>query len=192
MFGSLNNLAKLNEQTLRLWAQVLQALPTAGITVTSVTDIPSRYRIANALIEYGAAPGQVRVLGPLEEAEFWRIREEIDIVLDAHPYNGTTTTCEALWSGLPVVTLAGTYGASRNTASLLCAVGLQELIATDQQGFVAIAAGLAADIPALAERRAGMRQRLLDAGLCDGPRFTRELENLYRLAWQHWCTARAP
>ncbi len=191
MFGSLNNLAKLNEQTLRLWARVLQALPAAGITVVSVTDVPSRHRVANALIEYGAAPAQVRILGPLEETGFWRIREEIDIVLDAFPYNGTTTTCEALWSGLPVITLAGAYGAARNSASLLSAVGLEDLIARDQADYVAIAAHLAADIPHLAGLRAGMRQRMLDAGLCDGARFTRDLESLYRLAWQTWCDTRA-
>jgi len=191
-FGSFNNLAKLNDAVLALWARVLQAVPGSGITVVSRIDEGNRERLAAALVRHGAAPERVRIIGDADDAEFWRIREDIDIVLDAFPYNGTTTTCEALWSGLPVVTLAGPFGAARNTASLLAAVGLQDLIATDQAGYVAIAAALAADIPKLAVLRAGMRQRLLDAGLCDGPRFTRELENLYRLEWQHWCAGRAP
>ena len=187
MFGSFNNLAKLNSETLRLWARVLQALPQTGMTVACVTDHASRLRVADALIGYGAAPAQIRILGTLEDAEFWRVREEIDIVLDAFPYNGTTTTCEALWAGLPVVTLAGSHGAARNTTSLLHAVGLQELVADSAEQYIAIAAELAGDIGKLAAMRSGMRQRLLDCGLCDGPRFTGELEALYRSVWTVWC-----
>ena len=188
MFGSFNNLAKLNSETLRLWARVLRSLPRTAMTVVSVTDHASRLRVADALIEYGATPDQIRILGTLEDAEFWRIREEIDIVLDAFPYNGTTTTCEALWAGLPVVTLAGSHGAARNTASLLHAVGLEKLVATTADDYIAIARELAGDTAKLAAMRSGMRQRLLHAGLCDGPRFTHELEALYRQAWTAWCT----
>jgi predicted O-linked N-acetylglucosamine transferase (SPINDLY family) len=188
MFGSFNNLSKLNAETLALWARVLRALPESRMTVAGVVDAASRERIAAAMMAAGAAPGQLRILGRLDDAEFWRVRGEIDLVLDAHPYNGTTTTCEALWCGLPVVTLAGAYGAARNTTSLLHAAGLQELVARDADQFVAIATGLAGDIGRLGALRAGLRQRLLDAGLCDGARFTRELESLYRSAWKTWCS----
>jgi protein O-GlcNAc transferase len=190
-FGSFNNLAKLNDRVLELWAQVLIAVPEARIDVVSIPDIPSRHRVANAIIHHGAKPEQVKITGTLEYDEFWRIRDNIDIVLDAFPYNGTTTTCEALWSGLPVITLAGSHGASRSAASILTSVGLAELVAHDAAAYVSIARALARDIKRLNELRHGMRTRLIEAGLCDGPRFTRELEAAYRQAWTNWCDERA-
>lgn len=189
-FGSFNNLAKLNDAVLQLWARVLMALPEARINVVSIPDIPSRHRVADALIAHGAQPAQVKITGTLEYAEFWRIRDDIDIVLDAFPYNGTTTTCEALWAGLPVVTLAGSHGASRSAASILTSVGLGGLVAHDAAAYVSIAQSLAADVAKLAGMRRGMRQRLIEAGLCDGPRFAGELESLYREAWRNWCEGR--
>jgi predicted O-linked N-acetylglucosamine transferase (SPINDLY family) len=186
-FGSFNNAAKLNDGVLRLWARVLAALPEARINVACVPDPESRRRIADTLIENGAAPAQVTVDGSLDAVEFWRVRDDIDIVLDAHPYNGTTTTCEALWAGLPVITLAGSHGAARSATAILTAAGLAELVAASEDDYVAIAARLAGDLPRLAQLRAGLRQRLVDSGFCDGARFTRELEELYRQAWRRWC-----
>lgn len=189
MFGSFNNPSKLNAMTLGLWARVLRELPAAKLTVTSVTDAGSRERIAGMLAAEGIAPARLRVLGALEERGFWRIREEIDLVLDAYPYNGTTTTCEALWAGLPVITLAGRQGQSRTSASLLTAIGLPQFIASDADGFVAIAREWAApgQRERLAALRAGLRERMQGHGLCDGPAFTRALEALYRGAWTTWC-----
>ena len=129
----------------------------------------------------------MKITGTLEYDEFWRIRDDIDIVLDAFPYNGTTTTFEALWAGLPVITLAGSHGASRSAASILTSVGLSELVARDAAAYVSIAQTLARDVTRVNELRRGMRTRLIDAGLCDGKRFTRELEAAYRQAWQGWC-----
>ena len=186
-FGSFNNLAKLNDSVLELWAKVLIAVPEASINVVSIPDIPSRHRVANALIHHGAKPEQVKITGTLEYDEFWRIRDDIDIVLDAFPYNGTTTTFEALWAGLPVITLAGSHGASRSAASILTSVGLSELVAHDAAAYVSIAQTLARDVTRVNELRCGMRTRLIEAGLCDGKRFTRELEAAYRQAWQGWC-----
>lgn len=186
-FGSFNNLAKLNDSVLELWAKVLIAVPEAGINVVSIPDIPSRHRVAHALIHHGAKPDQVKITGTLEYDEFWRIRDDIDIVLDAFPYNGTTTTCEALWAGLPVITLAGSHGASCSAASILTSVGLAELVAHDAAAYVSIAQALARDVARVNQLRHGMRTRLIEAGLCDGKRFTRELEAAYRQAWQNWC-----
>ena len=86
-----------------------------------------------------------------------------------------------------MITLAGRHGAARNSASLLTAVGLTQLVATDEQDYLRIARELAQDLVALAAMRAGMRERLLGHGLCDGARFTRELEAAYRRIWQDWC-----
>jgi predicted O-linked N-acetylglucosamine transferase (SPINDLY family) len=190
-FGSFNNLAKLNDRVLELWAKVLIAVPEASINVVSIPDIPSRHRVANALLHHGAKPEQVKITGTLEYDEFWRIRDDIDIVLDAFPYNGTTTTCEALWAGLPVITLAGSHGASRSAASILTSVGLSELVAHDAAAYVSIAQALARDVTRVNQLRHSMRTRLIEAGLCDGRRFTRELETAYRQAWQDWCKEHA-
>jgi protein O-GlcNAc transferase len=190
-FGSFNNLAKLNDSVLELWAKVLIAVPEASINVVSIPDIPSRHRVANALIHHGARPEQVRITGTLEYDEFWRIRDDIDIVLDAFPYNGTTTTFEALWAGLPVITLAGSHGASRSAASILTSARLSELVAHDAAAYVSIAQALARDVTRVNALRRDMRTRLIEAGLCDGKRFTRELEAAYRQAWQDWCEEHA-
>ena len=186
-FGSFNNVAKLNGEVLALWGRVMKALPNAAITVVGITDHSNQLRIASALVTNGAHPAQITLRGALPTAEFWRIREDIDIVLDAFPYNGTTTTCEALWAGLPVITLPGSHGAARSSTSLLTAIGLTQLVAKDAVHYIAIAVNLARDVDQLAALRAGMRRRMFDGGLCDGAAFTGELEILYRTAWRRWC-----
>ncbi|HZK81184.1 MAG TPA: hypothetical protein VFC46_08965, partial [Humisphaera sp.] len=115
------------------------------------------------------------------------VYREIDIALDSFPYTGVTTTCEAMWMGVPVVTLAGTAHVSRVGVSLLSNVGLPELIATTPERYLAIAAELAADRPRLAELRRSLRQRMLESPLMDGPGFARDVEATYRHAWRRWC-----
>ena len=106
--------------------------------------------------------------------------EGVDIALDTHPYNGTTTTCEALWMGVPVVTLAGDVHMARVGASLLHSAGLDELIATDGEAYVAIAVALANDEARRRTLRTGVRERLAASALLDHAGFTRKLEQVYR------------
>jgi len=111
----------------------------------------------------------------------------VDIALDPFPYNGTTTSCEALWMGVPVVSLIGDRHAGRVGLDLLSRVGLSELAAPNIDSYVATAAGLARDLPALARLRGGLRERLRASPLCDAPRFARDFEAALRRMWRHWC-----
>ena len=111
----------------------------------------------------------------------------VDIALDPFPYHGTTTTCEALWQGVPVVTLAGRTHAARVGVSLLTNVGLPELIAANTDDYIRIAASLATDLPRLSEWRATLREKMKASPLMNAPRFTRNVEHAYREMWRAWC-----
>jgi predicted O-linked N-acetylglucosamine transferase (SPINDLY family) len=108
---------------------------------------------------------------------------EVDIALDPFPYNGGATTCDSLWMGLPVVTLAGSFGFARSGATVLVNAGLAELVADDERQYLEIGQRLAGAVPALVELRGGMRERLARSPLLDAPRFVAALERLYREAW---------
>jgi predicted O-linked N-acetylglucosamine transferase (SPINDLY family) len=111
----------------------------------------------------------------------------VDIALDTFPYHGTTTTCEALWMGVPVVTRAGETHASRVGVSLLTNAGVAELVATSDESYVEVATTLARDFPRLAGLRATLRERMAASPLMDGPLFARNLEGAYRQMWRTWC-----
>jgi predicted O-linked N-acetylglucosamine transferase (SPINDLY family) len=112
---------------------------------------------------------------------------DIDIALDPFPFSGGLTSCEALWMGLPVVTLPGTEAASRQTPGFLRAMGRTEWAASSPEDYIRIAASLAADKDTLTLLRAGQRQRMASSPLCDGKSFARQLEAGYRSMWQDWC-----
>ena len=119
--------------------------------------------------------------------EFRRGSSDLDIILDTFPYTGGTTTCHALWMGVPVVSLTGNTATSRGGASLLHAAGLDELVADTPDEYLELAAALAHDRPRLAALRAGMRDRMMASPLMDAERFTRNLEEAYRAMWVSWC-----
>jgi predicted O-linked N-acetylglucosamine transferase (SPINDLY family) len=124
-----------------------------------------------------------------DELAHLALYHRVDIALDPFPYNGTTTTCEALWMGVPVVVLRGDRHAARVGASLLSQIGLTELIAESVEDYVEIASTLAGDPGRLADLRRSMRSRVAESPLCDGRAFARKIEAAFRHMWTSWCEA---
>ncbi len=182
-FGSFNTLLKLNDATGAAWAEVLARVPGSRLLLkcTQVADPLVRGATLERFASRGVDPGRIEFLQITKTArEHLALYSRVDIALDPFPYNGTTTTCEALWMGVPVVTLRGTVHACRVGASLLTTVGAPELIASDVGGYVGIAAGLAADAGRLASYRATLREKMAASPLRDGPGFARRFERAAR------------
>jgi predicted O-linked N-acetylglucosamine transferase (SPINDLY family) len=129
----------------------------------------------------------VRFAGRAPAEEYFALYRQIDIALDTFPYGGGTTTCDALWMGVPVVSLVGRTAVGRGGLSILSNVGLPELAARSEEEYVRIAGELAGDLPRLGNLRANLRQRMAQSPLMDAPRFARNIEAAYRQVWRQWC-----
>jgi len=193
-FGCFNKINKISDQTVRLWARVLAAVPGSRLILKSLSfnDAPSRERLLGIMAEAGIGADRVELLGwePLLKGHL-SVYNRIDIALDTTPYNGTTTTCEAAWMGVPTITLSGDRHAARVGASIDTALGLAALIGVDEAGYVAAATRLAADVPALSALRAGLRARMQASPLCDAGGFARKFETALRYIWKDWCGSAA-
>ena len=188
-FGSFNNTSKVTAEVVRVWAGILKCVPNARLLLKSrqMGDEETRARYHNSFAAQGIAPERVELLARIPAADgHLRAYDRIDIALDPFPYTGTTTTCEALWMGVPVLTLAGRTHVARVGASLLTNIGLTELIAGDEAEYVAKAVALAGDLERLVELRAGMRSRLEASPLTDYAGFTRAMERAFRAMWRQW------
>ena len=189
-FGSFNNQAKINAEVIALWGQLLHAVPGSRLLLKnpSLSDPATADYCRTRFAEHAIGTEHLELIGlaATTEAHLGTYRR-VDIALDTFPYNGTTTTCEALWMGVPVVALAGHSHAGRVGVSLLNCVGLSDLVGRDPQDYLARAAALAEN-PA---RLSGLRQRLRDtvnaSPLCDGAAFARKIEAAYRDVWRTWC-----
>jgi protein O-GlcNAc transferase len=189
-FGSFNALAKITPSMLATWSRILQAIPNSRMIIKShsgLNDAGPRQRLLDIFASCGIDPARINLhahlLSPADHLELYH---QIHIALDTFPYHGTATTCEALWMGVPVITLAGTTHVSRVGASLLSNLGLPELIANGPDQYVKIAADLANDRARLTELRRTLRDRMADSLLTDGPLFAREVESNYRRMWRKW------
>ena len=195
-FGALASAYKLSDLTLDIWVRILRSAPGARLLVRAATlaDPSSREHLRARFTSRGVAPEHLCLEGGANHFEFLQSYDRIDIALDTFPYNGGTTTTEALWQGVPVLTYAGDRWAARTSASLLHAAGLDAWIARDEEDLLAKAAALAHD-PAtptfLANLRAGMRARLAASAACDTARLCRELEQVYRQLAFTTCSANA-
>jgi predicted O-linked N-acetylglucosamine transferase (SPINDLY family) len=150
-------------------------------------DAAAQRRVRERFAEHGIAPERLELRGATNDrASHLAAYGEIDIALDSFPYNGTATTCEALWMGVPVVTWAGDRHSARVGHSLLGHAGLGELVRRDRRGYVDCAIGLARDLSGLAGLRAGLRPRIAASPLCDGPGFARAFETALRRMWTDW------
>jgi predicted O-linked N-acetylglucosamine transferase (SPINDLY family) len=169
------------------WARVLSAVPGSRLLMVTVPEGSARERVLRAFAAHGIAPERLDLRGTLAFADFLAAHAQADIALDPFPFAGTTTTCHTLWMGVPVVTLAGRTHAARVGASLLSAVGLAEWVARDPEEYVALAARLASDGPALDALRAELRDRVLGSPLADGAGFARDFEDALRKMWEDYC-----
>ena len=186
-FGCFNNPAKITRQAVAVWTKILERLPHArlvlkykGMDSTSVID-----RFATLFAEHGVAPDRVECGSA--GAHLLMQYQDVDIALDPFPYTGCTTTCEALWMGVPVITYPGETFASRHSLSHLSVIGLTEMAARDLDDYVEVAVSLASDLPRLAALRAGLRERMAASPLCEGKRFAANLMCALRDVWRKWC-----
>ena len=192
-FGSFNNLAKINDVVLDTWAAILEQVP--GSTILLKARGLRNEKVKNRIVAAFAARGmdgesRIRLMGHERAAEdHLRLYNQIDLALDTFPYNGTTTTCEALWMGTPVLTFEGASHAGRVGASLLTHAGLTELVASDRQGYIDRAVALGKDREALGKVREGLRERFARSPVMDASRLARGLEKAYREVWQVYCAS---
>ncbi len=185
-FGCLNNFAKVTDATLDLWARLLQRAPEARLLLYARTEA-HRDRVRRTLRKAGVDEARAAFVGRQSLAGYLQTYREIDVALDPYPYGGGTTTCDALWMGVPVVTFAGRTAVSRAGTTLLSNVGLEHLVARSDAQYLELAAGLLGDARGLAELRRGLRERLESSPVMDAPQFARDLEAAFRAAWSAWC-----
>lgn len=189
-FGSFNNPLKLSNAAIAAWARILAAVPDARLMLKSVLFAePSRKQyFLERFAARGIAPERLVTREPQPDmTDHLRSYADLDIALDPFPYNGTTTTCEAMWMGVPPVSLIGDHHAARVGFDLLSQVGLSDHALPDVDAYVAKAIALAGNVDALARLRAGLRERMRASSLCDAPRFARAFEAGLRAMWREWC-----
>ena len=194
-FGVFQRPSKLNGPVLDAIARCMSEVPESRLllqfTSKDLVDQASRFRVdfEKEMKARGISETRLMFCGPVWLRQRVELLGEVDISLDTFPYNGQTTTCECLWMGVPVVTLAGATHVSRVACSLLHQVGLEDWVAASVDEYVAIAARWARDLPALASLRGGMRERLGNSLLLDNSRAAREIEKAFREMWTDWCAS---
>jgi predicted O-linked N-acetylglucosamine transferase (SPINDLY family) len=183
-FASFNNFCKVTTNILELWARVLSAVEHSRLILITPPG-QSRERVLHQM------PGLKDRIDFLNRQSFRQYLEtyrRVDIVLDTAPFNGYATSLDALWMGVPVVTLAGAIPPHRGGVSLLSNLGLEELVGNSEDEYVQIATTLALDLTRLAELRSGMRARLSKSAIMSGRRYVADLERALRQMWRKWCT----
>ena len=189
-FGSFNNAAKIGPTSIELWARVLKTVPGSRLLLKSQTlsDAAGRARIEKRLAQAGIEASRLELVAYSKtRQEHLELYKRVHVALDTTPYNGTTTTCEALWMGVPVLTTLGDRHAARVSASLLHAAGHPELVAKDADAFVQLAASLAQDRARLATLRTDLRGELRASPLCDAPAYAARFHAAIRDCWKQWC-----
>ncbi|MBX3363039.1 MAG: tetratricopeptide repeat protein [Phycisphaeraceae bacterium] len=185
-FASFNSPAKISEQTIDLWAAVLNAAPQSSLMIKGVglQEAAARDLLVRRFEKRGTDPSRLELYGPnassFEHLDQYR---RVHIALDTTPYSGTTTTCEALWMGVPVVTLRGSVHASRVSASILTAIGREDWIAKDAAEYVRIARDLAQDQQKRATLRRTLRETVERSSLRDEAGHARMMEQAYQTLW---------
>jgi predicted O-linked N-acetylglucosamine transferase (SPINDLY family) len=187
-FGCLNNFCKASLPTLTVWRDLLTKVSGSRLLLHAAPG-SHRDRVRKFFAEGNVDPERITFAGFSLPAQYFERYHQIDICLDPFPYGGGTTTCDALWMGVPVVSLAGKTAVGRVGLTILSNIGLPELAAQTPEEYGRIAAELADDKSRLASLRAGLRDRMLGSPLMDASRFARNVENAFRAMWQTWCRA---
>ncbi|UNC13399.1 hypothetical protein FE249_03675 [Acidiphilium multivorum] len=188
-FGCFNNLTKLTDESLSLWGRILEQVDNAHLLLRcpqfSEDGIPKRFLSrAHAL---GVDTSRVELRGRAPHPEFIEGYKDVDIALDPFPYSGGLTTCESMFMGVPVITLAGDFFAARHSVSHLSNVGLTDCVTESPEQYIDRAVAMSSDLEALAALRARLREQMLTSPLCDAKRFGRNLGAALRYAWQDYC-----
>jgi protein O-GlcNAc transferase len=188
-FGSFNSQYKITNEVVATWSRILQQSPKSSLIMKNshLASPASRQFVHSLFAKHGIGPEQVLLEGPEEYYEFLKAYDRIDIVLETFPYNGGTSTTDAIWQGVPVIAFCGDRWASRMSASILRAGGLEEFVARDLENYVSLAAhwGSSSDTrERLSELRRSMRSKLSASAVCDTFRFARNMEHIYKTYWK--------
>ena len=182
-FGCLNNPAKISDACFAAWAEILRIVPAARLVLLAGNARTAADRLAARFADAGVAADRLDLLPRLPTADYFAAYQRMDVALDPFPYNGGVTTGDALWMGVPVLTVAGPTYVSRQGAGLMTRIGLPEFVAADAGELVSLAKRWANDRATLAAIRAGLRERLAGSGVCDGPGYVAGLEAELRRVW---------
>jgi len=192
-FASFNNLSKVNDAVVALWARVLAAVPDSRLFLKTnqLNEASVRQGIAAQFARHGVDPGRLILEGTVpQRAEHLMTYQRVDISLDPFPHPGITTSAESLWMGVPVLTLGEGGFMARQGIGLLMNAGLADWVAADADDYVAKAVWHASDLPRLAAVRAGLRQTISASPIFDTARFARHFETALRGMWRQWCSGR--
>ncbi len=184
-FGCLNSFCKVSSATIEMWGDLLARVPHSRLLIHARPG-SHRDRVRNAFATRGIDPQRIEFVGFMPIPDYFQQYQRIDIALDPFPYGGGTTTCDALWMGVPVISRRGRTAVSRAGFSILSNIGLPELVGNSSDEYVQIAAELAGDLPRLAHLRATLRQRMERSPVMDAQQFTHDLETAFRTMWRQW------
>ena len=190
-FGSLNSFTKLNPGVIQVWTQLMRNLPTSKMLLVVPGGPARQQEVAKIFADQGVTPDRLMMVGILPFAHYFQLFHQVDVALDPFPYNGGTTTMDALYMGVPLVTLAGGWATARAGVTLLKTVGKPEWIAETTEQYIQIVTDLVSDLPKLAQTRQNLRNQMATSPLMDGKHFAADLEATFQRAWQRWCGAGA-
>jgi predicted O-linked N-acetylglucosamine transferase (SPINDLY family) len=191
-FGSFSNSAKINQEVVSVWAKILHGVADSCLLLKSrsINSIANTELLMAMFEAEGINQSRLMLEGHSPHAELLARYNDVDIALDPFPYSGGLTTYEALWMGVPVITVPGETFASRHSLSHLSTIGLPELVARNRDDYVKLAVGLANDGSRLASLRAELREKMAGSPICDGEKFAADFATIMRDIWCNWCLSK--
>jgi protein O-GlcNAc transferase len=189
-FGSFNTIKKVTLDVVGVWSLILQSIPNARLLMKSnaLEDKTTKMNLLQAFSEHGIGQDRIELINAVpHRKDHMKLYSRVDISLDPFPYNGTTTTCEALWMGVPVISMRGNRHAGRVGASILQHAGFPDMIVENEDEYVNLAQSLAGNTERLITLRKALRPQMRESALMDLPQFTKTLEDTYRKIWVAWC-----